>query len=39
LAAIERAGVELSAEQKTAIEAIDWSLPDRDLAARASRIL
>jgi hypothetical protein len=38
LAAIERAGVVLSAEQKTAIEAIDWKLSDQALAERASHL-
>jgi hypothetical protein len=39
LAAIERAGVALSPEQTAAIEAIDWTLSDRALVERASRLI
>jgi hypothetical protein len=37
--AIERAGVELSEPERAAVAAFDWSLPDRELAARASRMI
>jgi putative modified peptide len=37
LAAIERAGFALGADERAAVTAIDWSLPDEELAARASQ--
>jgi hypothetical protein len=39
LDAIQRAGVVLSEEQKAALEAIDWSLSDAELTARASHAI
>jgi putative modified peptide len=39
LQAIEQAGVELSDDEKAAVAAVDWTLSDQDLAARASHIM
>ncbi|MBI4371666.1 MAG: hypothetical protein HY552_05145 [Elusimicrobia bacterium] len=35
--AVRKAGVELDAEEKAALRAMDWRLPDRELETRISK--
>ena len=36
-AAIQRYGIELDADEMSAVRSIDWSLPDEELQARISK--